>query len=110
MAAMIRRPISNRLEKTRSKWCCLVLLCAAIHGAAQITPADGSASPKLIPRTKAERDAQYAFHHRVLLNVQVTDPSGHAVTGLKASDFTLQINGLFLGFTSFMVFVVGGFL
>ena len=85
LAAMLRRPICRRLEKTGWKWSCLVLLCAAVHGAAQITPADGSPSPKLIPRTKSERDAQYAFHHRILLNVQVTDSSGHAVTGLNAS-------------------------
>ena len=48
-----------------------------------------------------EREAQYAFHHRILLNVQVFDSSGHAVTGLNASDFTLQINNKPQVITSF---------
>ena len=108
LAAMPQLPICRRLEKTGWKWSCLVLLCAAVHGAAQITPADGSPSPKLIPRTKAERDAQYAFHHRILLNVQVTDSSGHAVTGLNASNFTLQISNKPQPITSFQAIEDGG--
>src|SRR5215470_2911227 len=71
-------------------WCYVALLCAGMNIAAQSPNADQS-SPKLIPRTKAEREAQYVKHHRILLNVQVTDSSGHAVTGLDAHDFTLQI-------------------
>jgi VWFA-related protein len=46
----------------------------------------------LIPRTKAEREERYASLHRVLLNLQVTDAAGHAVEGLAAQDFTLNIN------------------
>ena len=76
----------------RGRWCCLALLCVEISASAQSVPGDGTAGPKLIPRTKAEREAQYASHHRILLNVQVTDPSGHAVTGLGPQDFTLQID------------------
>jgi VWFA-related protein len=67
-------------------------LCAASHASAQSVPTTSATGPKLIPRTKAEREAQYAARHRILLNVQVTDPSGHAVTGLNAQDFMLRIN------------------
>ena len=90
------------------KWCCAALLCAGINAFAQITPAEGSASPKLVPRTKAERDAQYAFHHRILLNVQVTDSSGHSVNGLNASNFTLKIDNSPQAITSFRAIEDGG--
>ncbi|HUB53084.1 MAG TPA: VWA domain-containing protein [Terracidiphilus sp.] len=76
----------------RRSWCCLALLCAAINLSAQSVAGDGSAKPQLIPRTSAEREAQYAAHRRILLNVQVTDLSGNAVTGLDAEDFTLRID------------------
>jgi VWFA-related protein len=74
------------------RWCCLVLLCAAIGASAQSVPSDGTAGPKLIPRTKAERETRYAVHHRILLTVQVLDATGHVATGLDAKDFTLKIN------------------
>jgi VWFA-related protein len=43
-----------------------------------------------------------------LLNVQVTDPSGHPVTGLDAQDFTLQINHQPEAITSFQAVRDGG--
>lgn len=73
-------------------WCCLAVLSTALSASAQISPNESQSAPRLIPRTKAERDAQYSFHHRILLNVQVTDSSGHPVIGLNAGDFNLQIN------------------
>lgn len=80
------------MQMFRIAWSCFAILWTALGTSAQIKPGDNSTSPKLIPRTKAERDAQYALHHRILLNVQVTDSSGHAVLGLAARDFTLQVN------------------
>ena len=93
---------------TRAIWCCLALLCAAIGASAQSVPGDGTADPKLIPRTKAEREAQIAAHRRILLNVQVTDPSGHAVTGLDTRDFILRINHQPETITSFKAVQDGG--
>src|SRR3954465_14013898 len=78
------------LEMMIGKLGCIALLCAAFDASAQITSGDGSGSPKLIPRTKAEREAKYLFHHRILLNVQATDSSGRAVNGLNASNFTCK--------------------
>ena len=43
-----------------------------------------------------------------MLNVQVTDSSGHAVTGLRAQDFSLEINQQPLAITSFRVVQDGG--
>jgi VWFA-related protein len=95
-------------RKARGRWFCLALLCAATSASAQSVPGDGPAAPKLIPRTKAEREAQYAAHQRILLNVQVTDPSGHIVAGLDAQDFTLQINHKLETITSFQAIKDGG--
>ena len=41
-----------------------------------------STSPKLIPRTKAEREHKYQVHHLITLIAQVTDSSGKPVTGV----------------------------
>jgi hypothetical protein len=46
----------------------------------------------LIPRATSRREARYAALHRTLLNLQVTDASGHALPGLTAQDFILSIN------------------
>jgi VWFA-related protein len=91
MAATTCENGGNRSGLTRAlSW--LVLLCAAYAACAQSVPGDGSAGPQLIPRTKAERETQYAAHHRILLNVQVTDALGHPVLGLHSQDFELHIN------------------
>lgn len=95
-------------KMARKRCFCVALLCAAIGASAQSVPVDGTAGPQLIPRTKPEREAQYAAHHRILLNVQVTDPSGHAVTGLDAQDFTLRINHQAETITSFQAIRDGG--
>jgi VWFA-related protein len=93
---------------TQVRWCCLALLCAAIGASAQSVPGDSTASPRLIPRTKAEREAQYAAHQRILLNVQVTDTLGNAVAGLNAQDFALRINNQPVKLASFRVIHDGG--
>lgn len=90
------------------KWGCFALFWIAINAYAQITPGDAGGSPKLIPRTKAERDAQYAFHHRILLNVQVTDRWGHPVKGLNAGDFALHVNSKSQAIQSFQAIQDGG--
>jgi VWFA-related protein len=95
-------------KMARGRWCCFALFCATINASAQTVPGDGTAGPKLIPRTKAEREAQIAAHRRILLNVQVTDPSGLAVTGLNAQNFTLQINHHPETITSFQAVEDGG--
>jgi VWFA-related protein len=94
--------------KMAREWCCVALLCAAINASAQSAPGGGTAGPRLIPRTSAEREAQYTARHRILLNVQVTDQSGHAVTGLDAQDFTLRINHQPETITSFQEIQDGG--
>ena len=90
------------------KWGCFALLSLTINAYAQIAPGDAGRSPKLIPRTKAERDAQHAFHHRILLNVQVTDRSGHAVKGLNASNFALHVDSKPQAIESFQAIQDGG--
>ena len=79
-------------SRAQARLCCLALLCAALNASAQSVPSDGAAGPKLIPRTKAQREQQYTVHLRILINVQVADSSGHAVTGLDATSFTLKVN------------------
>lgn len=88
--------------------CWLALVCAVICASAQSVPPGDGASPKLIPRTKAEREAQYAFHHRILLNVQVIDSAGHPVIGLDARSFTILIDHQPQAITSFRSIQDGG--
>jgi VWFA-related protein len=64
----------------------------------------GSTSPKLIPRTKAEREHKYRAHRLITLIAQVTDSSGKPVTGLKADDFSLLDNQTPAKTTSFHEF------
>src|SRR5579859_5030303 len=63
-----------------------------------------STSPKLIPRTKAEREHRYQAHHLISLIAQVTESSGKPVTGLKADDFFLLDNQTPAKITSFHEF------
>lgn len=46
-------------------------------------------SPRLIPRTGADRELRYQADHSVVLNVRVADASGKPATELKQADFTL---------------------
>jgi len=50
-------------------------------------------SPQLIPRTPEERERTYQNLHRISLSVEVSAPSGKAVSDLNQSDFTLFENG-----------------
>jgi VWFA-related protein len=86
--------MTNRCEGRRlAQWsaCCLIFLLAAFSASAQSVPGDNK-EPKLVPRTRTEREARYAQHRRILLNVQVTDASGQPIKGLEAQHFKLQIN------------------
>lgn len=82
----------GRAGETRGRWLWLALVCIGIHVSAQSVPGGETPGPQLIPRSRAQRETQYAAHRRILLNVQATDASGHAVTGLDAHDFKLEIN------------------
>ncbi len=63
--------------------------CAAQPGPpGEAAPAQDS-HIQLIPRTKEQREERYQAQHRIVLNVQVTDPSGKLVTGLKPEDFNV---------------------
>ena len=84
------------------------MLCAAINAWAQSVPPAGTPDPKLVPRTRATREAQYTAHHRILLNVQVSDMSGQPVTGLDDKDFTLRINHEKVPIASFQAVRDGG--
>jgi VWFA-related protein len=70
---------------------CLALWLASSQ-AALCGPSGGPQSnqtPRLIPRTHEEREARFRAQHRIVLNVEVTDAAGNAVTGLNAGDFVL---------------------
>jgi hypothetical protein len=84
--------MTGAAEMTFRQGICLWVLGTAIGLAAQTVPPDAAPGPQLIPRTKSQREEQYAALHRTLLNLQVTDTSGHAVPGLTAQDFTLNID------------------
>lgn len=102
----MRSAEGRKMERLR--WCSIVFLCATISALGQSVPGDPTAGPQLIPRTKAERETRYAAQHRILLNVQVTDSSSQALTGLDAQDFTLRVNQQPLTITSFRAVHDGG--
>ncbi|HMG87261.1 MAG TPA: VWA domain-containing protein [Terracidiphilus sp.] len=82
-----------------------LFLVAVIQQAGSIcAQSPDSTSPKLIPRTKAEREHKYQAHHLIALVAQVTDSSGKPVTGLKADDFSLLDNRTPTRTTSFHEF------
>ena len=76
----------------------VVLSLAAMSGGAlhaqtagPATPSDDH-TPRLIPRTSAEREQRFLAQHRVILNVRVADPTGRALSPLQQNDFTLYDN------------------
>src|SRR5947209_20512714 len=66
---------------------------SALHAqaAGPATPPDDH-TPRLIPRTSAEREQRFLLQHRVILNVRVADPTGRAPSELQQKDFTLYDN------------------
>ncbi|MDE3201813.1 MAG: VWA domain-containing protein [Acidobacteriota bacterium] len=75
-------------------WAGLFVALSATCLPAQQSPVRNQTSqPKLIPRTRAERDAIYKAEHHLVLSVQVSTTSGLPIKGLKAEDFTLLDNG-----------------
>ncbi len=68
--------------------------CLCFPSGAQSPPADSAANqtPRLIPRTPAEREQRFIAQHRIILNVQVADASGKPTTNLKQTDFILYDN------------------
>ncbi len=76
-------------------WVALTL--AAMHALALQAPSTSPAAPdertpRLIPRTPAEREQRFVAQHRVSLNVRVADGSGKPVTELNQSDFSVYDN------------------
>ena len=79
-------------------WACVALAWAAPHGvsfqaptAAPAASAD-SHSPRLIPRTSAEREQRFITQHRIILNVHVSDVSGKPYRELNQADFIIYDN------------------
>jgi VWFA-related protein len=60
--------------------------------AGQSSGAGSNPTPQLVPRTHAEREQRFLTEHRIILNVQVADAAGKAITGLQQGDFTLYDN------------------
>jgi len=74
-------------------WAALFLIaanCAVLDLDAQ--DPTSTAPVQLIPRTKEDRARMEQASRRIVLIVQVTDPSNNPVTGLKPEDFTLLDN------------------
>src|SRR5207248_4383336 len=76
-------------------WAALTM--SAMHAAALQAPSTGPAAPdertpRLIPRTPAEREQRFVAQHRVSLNVRVADGSGKPVTELNQADFSVYDN------------------
>lgn len=71
-----------------------VALCFVLGpGAACQSPqAAPDQTPRLIPRTRAEREQRFLTLHRIILNVEVADSSGKPITGLGQADFTVYDN------------------
>ena len=59
---------------------------------ADSAPPPDNSSPRLIPRTSAERQQRYLTQHRIILNVRVADASGKPDRDLNQADFTLYDN------------------
>ena len=76
----------------------LALNLSAIHTRAFQAQSTGPAlppdshTPRLIPRTSAERQQRYLTQHRIILNVHVADASGKPDRDLGQADFTLYDN------------------
>ena len=49
-------------------------------------------TPRLIPRTPAEREQRFVAQHRVILNVRVSDASGKPLNQLNQADFSVYDN------------------
>jgi VWFA-related protein len=73
----------------------VALSLLAFRAVAQLpTPIQSPAaqSPHLTPRTAEEREHNYQNLHRVVLNVQVSDPSGKPEATLNQTDFTVLVD------------------
>ena len=84
------------------KWTAGLIICVALGLASQARPfqappaapaasADGH-TPRLIPRTPAEREQRFVAQHRIILNVHVSDASGKPYPALNQADFTVYDN------------------
>lgn len=70
----------------------LSIAASSTWAAAQVAPPIQSPepqSPRLTPRSAQEREHNYQNLHRIVLDVQVFDPSGKPEAALKQTDFTV---------------------
>ena len=67
-------------------------LFSSLGAASQTRQPPSDPSPRLIPRTQAEREQRFLTQHRIILNAEVADASGKATTDLQPADFTLYDN------------------
>jgi VWFA-related protein len=70
----------------------LSLVASGTRAAAQVTPpieSPETQSPHLTTRSAQEREESYQNLHRIVLDVQVFDPSGKPEATLKQTDFTV---------------------
>ena len=85
------------------RWTGGLIACVALGLAApkarafQASPAapagsDDGHTPRLIPRTSAEREQRFLTQHRIVLNVHVSDASGKPYYELRQADFTVYDN------------------
>jgi len=78
-----------RLRWMPAFFCCFVCFAFAQNST---LPSGTPTQPTLIPRSHEAREQRYRALHHMILNVVVTDASGHPASGLKPEDFTLFDN------------------
>ncbi|MBS1806303.1 MAG: VWA domain-containing protein [Acidobacteria bacterium] len=78
------------------QYCALSMRSAARLGAGIIIAVAFSVSlsqnPVLKTRSKEEREERFSTTHRIVMNVQVTDAAGNALSDLRAEEFSLYDN------------------
>jgi VWFA-related protein len=81
-----------RRRWTGPGFACVALAVAAVQAMAQAPAPSGERIPRLIPRTRTEREQRFVAQHRIILNVRVADASGKPQPDLNEADFTLYDN------------------
>ena len=80
-----------RRNRSKSCWILSVTILCTI-AIAQLPSASSAQNPQLHPRSREEREQIFRAEHHAILNVKVTDASGHPIRGLVPNDFTVTDN------------------